>query len=101
MFGRREGEKGVMAGNVVGSYGMTVTDGNGAIANVCSDYIRVSREEKTDMRAAQFGINEHGGFVGVFGIGNTQSRALMGVNEYGDGAISTWWKDGERRANLK
>ncbi len=53
------------------------------------------------MREAQFGINEHGGFVGVFGIGDTQSRALMGVNEYGDGAISTWWKNGERRANLK
>lgn len=41
-------------------------------------------------------VNEHGGLVSVDGIGDSSSRAIMGVNEYGNGAVSTWDKNGYR-----
>ena len=46
-------------------------------------------------------ITEHGGRVGVHGKGNDQSRVVIGVNEYGNGAVSTWDKNGYRLATLK
>ena len=36
----------------------------------------------------------------VFGRGNIYSRAKMGVNEYGNGAVSTWDKNSYRLATL-
>ena len=47
------------------------------------------------------GVNQHGGFVNVSGKGDNFSRVMIGVNEYGNGAVSTWDKNGYRRANLK
>ena len=41
------------------------------------------------------------GLFNVYGKGNTDSRAVMGVNEYGNGVVSTWDKNGDRLANLK
>ena len=46
-------------------------------------------------------VNEHGGRVEIFGKGDGTSRAIMGVNEYGDGAVSAWDKNWYRKANLK
>ena len=46
-------------------------------------------------------IDEYGGRVQLFGMGNKSARAVMGVNEYGNGAISTWDKNGYRLATLK
>ena len=46
-------------------------------------------------------IDKHGGRVGVFGKGNDKTCAVMGVNEYGNGAVSTWDKNGYRLASLK
>ena len=41
---------------------------------------------------------KYGGAVGVYdGKGNTDARAVMGVNEYGNGVVSTWDKNGYRR----
>ena len=47
-------------------------------------------------RFAQMHINKHGGSVSVFGKGSDSSRAIMTVNEYGNGAVSTWDKNGYR-----
>ena len=46
-------------------------------------------------------VDEYGGQVGVFGDGNSKTRAVMGVNEYGNGAIGTWDKNGYRFATLR
>ena len=46
---------------------------------------------------AQISIDEHGGVMSVFGKGSDKSRAVMGVNEYGNGAVSTWDKNGYRQ----
>ena len=55
---------------------------------------------KDGERSAQMGINEDGGHVGVHGRGNSYSRVQMGVNEYGNGAVSTWDKNGYRLKTL-
>ena len=46
-------------------------------------------------------VDEHGGNVYVYGKGDDTSRVAMDVNEYGNGAVSTWDKNGYRSANLK
>ena len=56
---------------------------------------------KDGERSAQMAINENGGAVSVHGRGNTDSRAVMGVNEYGNGAVNTWDKNGYRLETLK
>ena len=44
--------------------------------------------------------DEDGGNVTVYNKGG-ESRVIMGVNEHGNGAVSTWDKNGYRLANLK
>ena len=61
----------------------------------------VSVSDERDSRRAALTIDEHGGLVTVFGKGNGGSRVTIGVNEYGNGAVSTWDKNGYRLANLK
>ena len=51
-------------------------------------------------KSAFLRINEHGGSVGVSGKGKDTGKARMGINEYGNGAISTWDKHGYRLATL-
>ena len=51
--------------------------------------------------SALMDVHEHGGRFGVFGRGSSKSRASMGVNEYGNGAVSTWDKNGYRLATLE
>lgn len=46
-------------------------------------------------------VDENGGVVSVYGRGSDYSRALMGVSESGNGAVSTWDKNGDRLATLK
>ena len=45
--------------------------------------------------------DDYGGHVHVTGKGDDNSRAGMGVNEYGNGAVNTWDKNGYRLATLK
>ena len=40
-------------------------------------------------------IIEHGGYIQVYGKG--EGAAAMGINEYGNGAVSTWDKNGYRQ----
>ena len=56
---------------------------------------------KEGQRGAQMNIDEHGGAFSAYGRGNQNSRVGMGVNEYGNGAVSTWDKNGYRLATLK
>ncbi len=54
----------------------------------------VSVSGKDDKSSAGMRIDEHGGVIGVHGKG--ESQAVMGINEYGNGVISMWDKDGYR-----
>ena len=56
---------------------------------------------KDDAGEARLGINEHGGNVAVYGKGSNKSRAIITVNEYGNGVVSTWDKNDYRLATLK
>ena len=56
---------------------------------------------KDGERGAIMEVDEYGGHVHVTGKGDDNSRAGMGVNEYGNGAVSTWDKNGYRLATLK
>lgn len=45
--------------------------------------------------------DRHGGWVGVYGNNTDKTRAIMGVGKSGNGAVSTWDKNGNRLATLK
>ena len=49
-----------------------------------------------DNRSASMTINDHGGAVAVYGKGSDESRTLLGVDEYSNGALGTWDKNGYR-----
>lgn len=53
------------------------------------------------MPAVRLSVDNDGGRVGVFGKGNNGVRVGIGVNEYGNGAVTTWGKNGYRLASLK
>ena len=58
--------------------------------------IKVEGKGLHDGGSAEMLTDEHGGVVG---IGNNQgkTRAVMGVNAYGNGAVSTWDRNGYRQ----
>ena len=58
--------------------------------------ITVHRRKSTG-EGVRIDTNQYGGKVIVFGKGNKLSRAIMGVDEYGNGGVSTWDKNGYRR----
>lgn len=45
-------------------------------------------------------VNEYGGSLAIFGNRDTDSRVVIGVNEYGNGTVNTWDKDVYRRGGL-
>ena len=49
-----------------------------------------------DSGSAKMGIDEHGGRVEVFN-NQGKNRATMGVNAFGNGAVSTWDRNGYRQ----
>ena len=55
----------------------------------------VSAFGKDGTLAAMLGVVKHGGHVHVGGKG--EGLAVMGINEYGNGAVSTWDKNGYRQ----
>ena len=54
-----------------------------------------------DGKEASMKIEAHGGRVDVYGKGNDTSRATLAVNEYGNGVINIWDKNGYRLSTLK
>ena len=57
------------------------------------------KDGKRSISSAILGIGEHGGQVEVFGKG--EGKAGMGINEYGNGVVASWDKNGYRRNNAK
>ena len=79
-------------------------DGEKAASMVISEYggrFGVFGKDGKGVESANIAIDEYGGTVSVFGWGSNYSRARMGVNEDGNGAIKTWDKNGYRLATLK
>lgn len=65
-------------------------------------YIRIDSQgggvevSGNDGGSTKMGTDEHGGRVDVFN-NQGKNRAVMGVNEYGNGAVSTWDRNGYRQ----
>ena len=70
---------------------MGINEGGGAV------YVY----DKDGGKRVQMASTENGGAVHVYGKGSAGSRAAMGVNEYGNGAVSTWDNNGYRFKTLK
>ena len=68
----------------------------GVIMGVNKNGGMVQVRGKGSTAAVQVGIKEHGGAVAVYGKGSDKSRAIMSVNEYGNGGVSAWDKNGYR-----
>ena len=80
-------------GGSVFTYGK---DGKPAVALGVSEHGGlVSTVGKDGKPAVALGNYEHGGFVKVKGKG--EGEAVMAINEYGNGAVSTWDKNGNRQ----
>ena len=47
--------------------------------------------------AAEISLDKYGGKVALTGRGDSKGKVIMGVNEYGNGAVSTWDKNGYRQ----
>ena len=60
-------------------------------------YVSVDGKDRTSR--VEVGISEHGGKVFAYGKG--ESQVAIAINEYGNGAVSTWDKNGYRLATLK
>ena len=92
----------VIVGEDGGSVRVFGKDGEGSAQMVINDNGgSVAVRGKDGEGSAKMAINDNGGSVAVHGKGNTDSRAVMGVNEYGNGAVSTWDKNGYRLTTLK
>ena len=65
-----------------------------------SGVVSVWGEDKRG-RSAIIKVGEYGGRFLVYGKGSDELRAAMAVNEYGNGAVSAWDKNGYRIASLK
>ena len=83
-----------------GGFGVYGKDGGAVQIDVNEHGGRVGVLGKGE-RGAKMNVDEYGGTVSVYGRGNDYSRAVMGVNEYGNGAVSAWDKNGYRLATLK
>ena len=55
-----------------------------------------SADSTNSTRAAIMHIDSYGGAIALYGEGSTKSRVVLGVNEYGNGAVSTWDKNSYR-----
>ena len=63
--------------------------------SVAEDGGSVGVHGKDVKSGARLSVDEHGGSVSVYGKGD--GKAGMGINEYGNGAVSTWDKNGYRQ----
>ena len=71
-------------------------DGKPAVAlDITEHGGRVKAFGKDGKSGALFRVTEHGGRVHLPGKG--EGKAVMSINEYGNGAVSTWDKNGYRQ----
>lgn len=59
--------------------------------------VSVVGEEGSKSGSVAMSVDSHGGLVSVYGKGSSTSRAIMGVDEYGNGVVGTWDKNGYRQ----
>ena len=52
---------------------------------------------KDSLIGVGLGADDHGGRVYVSGNADSKGRAMIGINKYGNGAVSTWDKNGYRQ----
>ena len=78
--------------------GIVLVRGNdGGIASMsATEHGGVVDVSGNDSGSTKMGTDEHGGRVDVFN-NQGKNRAVMGVNEYGNGVVSTWDKNGYRQ----
>ena len=63
-----------------------------------SGLISVNRyEHGKDIGSAQLSANKNGGRLSIYGKTDHSSRVVVGINEYGNGVVSTWDKNGYRQ----
>lgn len=85
-------------GGLVGVFGSGDEDSGQAIMRIESRAGKVSAfKQGKNTGHAHMTVDVHGGNFGVYGNGSSLSRAIMGVNEYGNGVVNTWDKNGYRR----
>ena len=94
-------ERGITRGYMSPYGGVGVYGKEKLAVSIGGDGVFVFREGLGTV-AAEMGIDEHGGVVAVYDTGSrfTQTqdkRAAMGVNAFGNGAVSTWDKNGSRQ----
>ena len=68
---------------------------SGAVLGIDEHGGRVIVAGNGGQSSARLGAGEHGGYVRVYGKG--EGKAGIGINEYGNGAVSTWDKNGYRQ----
>lgn len=93
----KDGESNVLLlideeGGNVAAYGK---DGKSAGLNMTEIGGYVAAYGKDGQTAASLGVTEHGGRIQV--KGKSEGAAVIGINEYGNGAVSTWDKNGYRQ----
>lgn len=60
--------------------------------------ISVNRyEHGREIGSAQLSANRNGGRLSIYGKTDDNSRVVVGINEYGNGVVSTWDKNGYRQ----
>ena len=72
---------------------------SGGIVTIRDNDLRKMAQLKADKHGGRvdvFGIESLSGLVELLGNDSQRSRATIGVNRYGDGAIATWDKHGNR-----
>ena len=63
-----------------------------------SGVITVSRYDNgKEAGAVQLSANKNGGRLSIYGKTDHSSRVVVGINEYGNGVVSTWDKNGYRQ----
>ena len=82
-------------GGRVSAFGKDGRSNVGLSVNEDGGFVGVYSNDKNEKSGVALGVTEHGGRVNVFGKGKGQ--AVMGINEYGNGAVSTWDKNGYRQ----
>ena len=79
-----------------------ILDRRGLIMMDFSEYGgRIVAGGRDNSGLAQMGVAKGGGWISVSGVGDSEAKAVMSVNEYGNGAVSTWDTNGYRLATLK
>ena len=79
---------------------MSTEEHDGIVSVFGNSVSAYDKDHKRNTGAASMAVNEYGGAVSVLGK-DGEARGVMSVNEYDNGTVSTWDKNGYRLATLK